>query len=144
MIATTKLYTPALLGLAVELANYPLTDDFPLRAEVRSPLCGSVMAIGLDTGAGGQIIAAGARVTACAVGQAAAAICLAGLSGCNAAAVEAALGDITAWLNGSDQQPAWPGIGALAETRSYSARHGAILLPWRAVQAALSNPEPRG
>ena len=138
MIATTKLYTPALLGLAVELANYPLTDDFPLRAEVRSPVCGSVMAIGLDTGAGGQIIAAGARVTACAVGQAAASLFAQHGTGCTRTQIAAAREEIATWLAGGDACPTWPGFALLGRARAYPARHGAILLAWDAALDAFA------
>ena len=34
-------------------------------------------------------------------------------------------------------QPGWPGLDALAAARAYPARHGAILLAWRAALEAL-------
>ena len=62
------LYTPEILALAVELADYPLSDELPLRGEARSRVCGSRVALGLATGADGSVAEAGARVTACAIG----------------------------------------------------------------------------
>jgi hypothetical protein len=41
------------------------------------------------------------------------------------------------WLGGSDVTPDWPGIAALAPARPRKGRHGAILLPFRALLAAI-------
>ena len=68
------LYSPALLGLAVELAEYPLKDDMALRGEARSRSCGSTLQLGCTTDDDGAIAELGMRVSACAVGQASAAI----------------------------------------------------------------------
>jgi hypothetical protein len=38
--------------------------------------------------------------------------------------------------------PLRPGIDRLASACPYTARHAAILLPWKAALAALSNPSP--
>jgi hypothetical protein len=49
-----------------------------------------------------------------------------------------ALAGIEAWLSTADAPlPDWPGLSAIAAARSYPARHGAILLPWKAAMAAL-------
>jgi len=44
---------------------------------------------------------------------------------------------MAAWLGGAGQMPDWPGLAAIAAARDYPARHGAILLPWRAALDAL-------
>ena len=74
MTAAQRLYTPELLALAVELADYPPLETALLHAEARSPTCGSTLAMDLALDADGRIARFGMRVRACAVGQAAAAI----------------------------------------------------------------------
>lgn len=134
------LYTPEILALAVTLADYPLTAALRLRGEAQSRVCGSWVAMGLEVDAAGRIAAAGAMVTACAIGQSAAALFLASAQGKGRAAIAASRDAVAAWLAGEGAMPAWPGMAALAAARAYPARHAAILLPWRAALEALSNP----
>ena len=136
----TALYTPELLGVAVELADYPLSDDLPLRAEARARLCGSRAEIGLALGPDGAIARAGARMTACAMGQAAAAVFLRSAPGNDAEKLAAALAEMESWLGNMGEAPNWPDIAILAPARDHPARHAAMLLPWKAALAALSNP----
>ena len=84
------------------------------------------------------------RVRACAVGQAAAAIFARHAVGCDRAAIARALDRLEAWLDDQGPAPAWPGLGAIAAARDYPARHGAMLLPWKAALAALSSARPGG
>ena len=83
-------------------------------------------------------------MTACAIGQAAAALFLRSAAGRNLAEIAQAQSEIEAWLAGGDMQPTWPDIGELGAARGYAARHTAILLPWKAALAALSNPPRAG
>ena len=50
-----------------------------------------------------------------------------------------ALSQLGDWLGGADLAPDWPGMAALAPARSRSSRHGAILLPFRALLAAIES-----
>lgn len=134
------LYTPELLALAVALAGFPLTGDVPVRGEARSRVCGSRVEIGLALAPDGSIARVGARVTACAMGQAAAALFLRAARGREAGAIAAALAALERWLGGAPEAPDWPEIAMLAAARDHPARHAAILLPWKAAMAALSNP----
>lgn len=136
--AAAKLYSPELLGLATGLAAFPLTDDLPLRAEARSRSCGSVIALGLGLDETGRIARIGMQVSACAIGQASAALLAQGVSGRDAGAVDAAAAALTQWLAGEGALPDWPGIAALAPARDHPGRHGALLLPWTAARTALS------
>lgn len=131
------LYTPELLALAVSLADYPLGDDLPLRGEAVSRTCGSTIAAGLACGEDGLIERIGLRVSACAVGQASAAIFARGASGASGGDIAAAENAIENWLAGG-MTPDWPGIETIAAARAHAGRHGAVLLPWRAARAALS------
>jgi NifU-like protein involved in Fe-S cluster formation len=136
------LYSPALLGLAVELAEYPLAEDLALRGEARSRSCGSTLVLGCTTDDEGAIAELGMRVSACAVGQASAAIFAKQAHGRDAASLERGLAGIDNWLAGSGDRPSWPGLDALDPALPHPGRHEAILLPWRAALAALSKFPP--
>lgn len=138
MSAAERLYTPELLGLAVELAEWPPLDTALHRGEARSATCGSTMAIDLTVDSDGRIERLGMRVRACAVGQAAAAIFARHAVGQDAAELSLALARLEAWLDDQGPAPDWPGLAMIAAAREYPGRHGAILLPWKAALAALS------
>ncbi|MBM0168720.1 iron-sulfur cluster assembly scaffold protein [Altererythrobacter sp. C41] len=135
--ASGPLYTPELLALAVSLADSPLSDDLRLRGEAVSRTCGSTLTVGLQCDDSGRIERVGVQVSACAVGQASAAIFAGGARGTTAEDLAAAEEAIAGWLAGGDM-PVWPGIEKIAAARAHPGRHGAILLPWRAARAALS------
>lgn len=136
--AATKLYSPALLGLATGLAGFPLTDNLPLRAEVRSRSCGSVIALGLALDGKGLVSDVGMKVSACAIGQASAALLAQSVRGHNPGNVAATAAALERWLAGEGALPAWPGIDALTPALDHPGRHGALLLPWKAAREALS------
>lgn len=137
------LYTPELLALAVSLADYPLGDGLRLRGEAVSRTCGSTLTIGLACDDAGRIEQVGMQVSACAVGQASAAIFAQGARRATAADLAAAEDAIASWLAGGER-PDWPGIERIAAARPHPGRHGAILLPWRAARAALSKVTQAG
>jgi NifU-like protein involved in Fe-S cluster formation len=139
-----KLYSPELLGLATALAAFPLDDSLPHRAEARSRSCGSVIALGLALDARGQVARIGMRVSACAIGQASAALLAQGIAGRERAAISAAADGLAAWLAGEGALPDWPGIDALAPALGLPGRHGALLMPWKAACTALSSAAAGG
>lgn len=140
-MSATVLYTPEVLGLAIDLARFPLTDDLPLRAEARSKSCGSTITLGLETAADGTIARMGVRSQACAIGQAAAAIFVQGAAGQDGSAIHAAGRAIAAWLAGEAGMPDWPGLSTIAAAREYPGRHGAVMLPWNAAMQMLPSRE---
>lgn len=133
------LYTPEILALAVELAEFPYDEAYPRRGEAHSRVCGSQVVMGLETDERDRVTAIGARVSACAIGQAAAALFLRSAVGRGFEEIAHASSEIERWLAGGGTEPDWPGIAALASARAYPARHPAILLPWKAALVALSN-----
>jgi len=143
-MSAARLYTPELLALAVELARWPRLDEETLRGEARSATCGSTLALDLDLDAAGRIGRFGMTVRACAVGQAAAAVFARHARGRGADDIAAALAGLETWLAGEAPLPDWPGLAPLEPARAYPARHGAMLLPWRAALAALSSPATAG
>jgi NifU-like protein involved in Fe-S cluster formation len=138
MAGADKLYTPELLALAVALSDYPADPLLPLHGHARSKSCGSTLAADIALDSNGRIATLGLQVRACAVGQAAAAIFAHAAVGRDLAGIEAAYAEIASWLAGDAALPDWPGLGAIAPARAFSARHGAIMLPWTAGRAALS------
>lgn len=141
MTSAARLYSPEVLALAAGLAEYPLLDDLPLRGEARSKSCGSAIEVGIAASADGTVERIGLRAHSCAIGQAAAALLAAHVTGLDRSQIAAAHDQIAAWLAGTrDTMPDWAGLSVLAAARAYPARHGAILLAWRAALAALSTP----
>ncbi|MFL0356597.1 iron-sulfur cluster assembly scaffold protein [Erythrobacter sp. GH1-10] len=135
--ATEKLYSPRLLALSASLADFPLDHPFELRAEARSRTCGSTIEVGLETDAGGAVTRIGMQVSACAVGQSSAAVLASDIRGRTARDVSTALERIERWLERGGDPPDWPGFDALLPAQAHSGRHGALLLPWKAVVEAL-------
>ncbi|HKR91707.1 iron-sulfur cluster assembly scaffold protein [Novosphingobium sp.] len=136
-MSTAVLYTPEVLGLAIALARFPLTEDLPLRGEARSKSCGSTITLGLKMAPNGTIERIGVRSQACAIGQAAAAIFAQAASGRRGPDIHVAGTAIAAWLAGEGAMPDWPGLFAIAAAREYPARHGAVMLPWNAAMLVL-------
>ena len=78
------------------------------------------------------------HVQACAFGQASAALVERHSRGLTHDEVSAAMLDLSRWLASEhDDASAWPGIVALEPARLRKGRHGAILLPFRALLAAM-------
>ena len=69
---TAALYSPELLALAIELADFPFDPQARVTGEARSRSCGSTIA--LSSARPDRIERLGLRVSACAVGQASAAL----------------------------------------------------------------------
>ena len=139
MAGAALLYTPEVLALATDLARWPMAD-LPLRGSARSATCGSRLDLALALDGAGRIAAIGLAPHACAVGQAALAIFAAGAIGRAPAAIATAEAAIARWLTLGGDLPDWPSLAAIAPAAAFSARHGAILLGWRAAGAALRPP----
>jgi NifU-like protein involved in Fe-S cluster formation len=133
------LYTPEILRLAASLREPRDLAREDGRAAVRSPTCGSRMQTTVQLDSGGRVEAMSQVVLACAFGQASAALLEQGAPGRSRDEVREGLTQLTDWLAGSDSTPDWPNIAALAPARSRKSRHGAILLPFRALLAAIES-----
>lgn len=131
------LYSTDLLRLAVEAASYPRLSDADASEEARAPLCGSRIALDLRLDESDRVLAVGLDVNACAVGQASAAIMVSAMVGRSVDDLRRMADALALWLTDTAApMPDWPRIVELAEARAYPARHGAILLPWRAAATA--------
>ncbi|MCA1652684.1 MAG: iron-sulfur cluster assembly scaffold protein [Sphingomicrobium sp.] len=132
------LYTRDILRLAASIPHLEPLADPDGEAELRSPTCGSRMWVAVRLDEHGRVTALSQRVEACAFGQATAA--LMGQHAINSSREEAAsaLKGLSAWLAGEREDPgAWPGLATLAPARLYTGRHGAILLPFHTLLAAI-------
>ena len=87
------------------------------------------------------IAGVGLRVTACAIGQAAAVIFAQDSAGRNIKGLSRVRDQIKDWLSGGKALPDWNGIEQLSEAKHFPGRHEAILLPWSAAIEALSNDQ---
>ena len=137
MASAALLYTPEVLSLATSLAKWPWNEAMTFQGEARSPTCGSTIAVGLSLAPDGRIERIGLRVHACAIGQGSAAIFAAAVPGLDRTAIARSEQAIEQWLRGIAPLPDWPQLARIAAAQDYSARHGAILLPWKAALAAL-------
>lgn len=140
----SKLYTPRLLSLSAELAEFALAGPYHHTAEVRSRTCGSTLALGVDLDSAGRVERIGMQVAACAVGQSSAATMALGAKGRTSADFRAAHDAIEDWLGAEGALPDWPGFDALEAARAHPGRHGALLLPWKAMVQALSQSPRSG
>ena len=132
------LYSTELLALAIELADYPFDAAASAKVHARSRSCGSVIDL---SSSGGSLEDLGLRVSACAVGQASAAIFARESSGMDAAAVAAMVENLGEWLRDQAPSSILPRLELLEPARPHLGRHEAILLPWRAALDALSKTE---
>lgn len=139
---SSVLYSAELLALAIELADYPYAASSPARGHARSRSCGSI--IELSSNGSTQLDGIGLKVTACAVGQASAAIFAREAQGMDAVEVGSTLQALGRWLQGDADSSILSRLELLEPARPHRGRHEAILLPWRAALDALSKaPDAR-
>ena len=130
------LYTTEILRLAASLNEPRALEREDGRSELRSPTCGSRISLAVQLDGEGRVAALSQQVHACAFGQSSAALMEQGAVGRSAGEVGQALAQLSDWLGGSGAEPGWV-LTALAPARSRKSRHGAILLPFRALLAAI-------
>ncbi|MFL6732094.1 MAG: iron-sulfur cluster assembly scaffold protein [Sphingomicrobium sp.] len=136
----SPLYTTEVLRLAGSLSEPHQLAREDGRAEVRSPTCGSTINLAVQLDQERRVERLSMQVHACAFGQASAALVERHSLGRTHEEVSEALLTLSRWLAGDDECEAlWPGIAALKPAQERRARHGAILLPFRALLAAIES-----
>jgi NifU-like protein involved in Fe-S cluster formation len=134
------LYTTEILRLAASLPEPRKLERIDGSSEQRSPTCGSTIQLQVQLGDDGRIVGISQKVHACAFGQASASLLAAGAVGRREDDVNLAVLELESWLSGTREDSGeWPGLEALAPARSRRSRHGAILLPFKALLAALKS-----
>jgi len=137
---SSPLYTTEILRLAASLSEPHELEREDGRAELRSPTCGSTISLAVQLDEGRRIERLSMQVHACAFGQASAALVERHSRGRTHDEVSDALLTLSRWLAGDHEGEAmWPGMAALKPAQDRRARHGAILLPFRALLAAIES-----
>jgi NifU-like protein involved in Fe-S cluster formation len=135
-------YTRDILRLAAAIPYLESFEELEGATERRSPTCGSRMRVAVELDWANRIVRFRQAVEACAYGQAAAALMGGHAMGRSAEEVGAALAELDAWLAGNGELPnAWPGLDVLEPARSRKGRHGAVLLPFRTLLAAIEDAQ---
>ena len=130
------LYTIEILRLAGSLPDATTLQRVDGRSELRSPTCGSSVLTEVQVEEG-RVKAISQTVRACAFGQASAALLAQDAIGRDRTEIAETFDALNAWLQGTRDHPGGEGFEALAPARSRKSRHGAILLPLRALLAAV-------
>ena len=131
-------YTREILRLAASIPYLEPFEELAGGTERRSPTCGSWMRMAVELDWADRVVRLRHAVEACAYGQASAALMGAHAMGRNKEEVAEALRELEAWLAGKGDIPqSWPGLETLAPALSRKGRHGAILLPFRTLLAAI-------
>lgn len=137
---TAPLYTTEILRLAASLSDAHPLEREDGRAELGSPTCGSRITLAVQLDEERRIERLSMQVHACAFGQASAALVERHSRGRTHDQISEAMLALSRWLaSDRDDDTGWPGIAVLAPARSRKARHGAILLPFRALLAAIES-----
>ena len=130
------LYTRDILRLAASIPGQKSFAEMGDAAVLRSATCGSRVAMRVTLDSAERVESIEQAVEACAFGQAAAALVGTGAIGLNGEEAAAALAGVERWL-GEDVAEPWPELNVLDPARARLGRHGAILLPFRALVAAI-------
>lgn len=132
-----EIYNKDVLRLAADISRTEPLEAPDATVDAASPLCGSSITVDLSV-SDGKITDYAHRLKACALGQASASVMAAVAVGLDRVEIEQARDQIEAMLKQGDTPPegVWTPLKALAPAKDAAARHGAILLPFRAVLEA--------
>lgn len=131
------LYTRDILKLATSIPFEERLEKADGRAERRAPICGSHMVCDLCIDDRQRITEIGLEISACALGQASAALMGQNIIGRSLSELKTTLQELKAYLiENREDIPSWPSLLALSAARPYKGRHGAICLPFETVIAA--------
>ncbi len=141
---SSPLYNREILRLAASVPARRRLDSPDATSERRSPTCGSRVRVEVIVDAQGRIADLAMEVSACALGQASAALLCAHAQGRSAGELASAAEALRYWLSrqdGTEEPSFWPGIDALSVARAYPARHASILLAFEAAAEAAALSE---
>lgn len=136
-MSSAPLYNADILRLAASIPHQRRLDAPQASVELRSPTCGSRLAVDVVLDAAGRVMLLGLEAKACALGQASASLMASHAIGRTVAELEGAAASLRALLSDCGEDAGfWPGIALLARARDYPARHPSILLAFDAVATA--------
>jgi NifU-like protein involved in Fe-S cluster formation len=140
----SALYNRDILRLAAAIPHLGRLEGAQASVEKRSPVCGSRVIVDIALDRRGRVSALGQEVSACALGQASAALMGANAVGRSLAELEEARDALRAWLSAEREDLGdWPGLELLAPARSFTARHASVLLPFEAAAQAAAQAKGR-
>lgn len=133
------LYTADILRLATNIPYCERLAGADACVEKRSPVCGSKIVVDIKLGSDGRVEAFGQQVSACALGQASAALMGRHVVGRNAEELLSARDALSAYLADQRDDPGdWPGLDIFSAAIAYPARHRSICLPFEAAAEAIA------
>jgi NifU-like protein involved in Fe-S cluster formation len=138
------IYNARMLRLAAEAAGAGRLDVRDASAEIVNPVCGDRIRVDVRTD-GARIAALGYEVHACVLTQASASLLGRHAVGRTAAEIRDVAGQIEAMLREEGSAPGgdWSDYVALEPVRAHSSRHECVMLPPRALLAALDADEAK-
>ena len=134
---THKLYSLEVLRLATSLPHNDTLETPQGSATCRALVCGSEMTVDVALGDTNHIIGLAIRAKACALGQASAAVLRTKALGHDAAHIRTVSDNLKIALQQGSGGLAWPELEPFRYASDFPARHGAILLPFDTLIAAL-------
>jgi NifU-like protein involved in Fe-S cluster formation len=132
------IYNARMLRLAAEAAGAGRLAGCDASAEIVNPTCGDRIAVDVRT-AGARIAALGYEVHACVLTQASASLLGRHAVNRTGAEIREVAEQLEAMLRAESDPPGgdWAGYAALAPVRGHPSRHECVMLPVRALLAAL-------
>ncbi|MFD2646428.1 iron-sulfur cluster assembly scaffold protein [Devosia albogilva] len=142
LVELSNLYSDRLLELAANAPQPGRLAAPDASARKVSRVCGSLIEVDLVV-EGGVVTAYGQAVSACAIGQASAAVVARNIVGTEAAELRALRAQMVSMLKegGAPPEGCWADLGWLAPVRDYPARQPSALLVFDAVVEALDKLE---
>lgn len=132
-----SLYSREVLRLAVSLPHNDTLETPQGSATCRAPVCGSEISVDVAMDKANHIAALAIRVKACALGQASAAVLHTKALGKDAAQIRAVSDSLKAALQQGAGELMWAELEPFRYASDFPARHGAIMLPFDTLIAAL-------
>ena len=132
------IYNKEVLRLAADISGVEPIKNPDARMSLRSPLCGSSIEISMTMN-NGRVKKYYQKIKACALGQASASVMAKAVIGKSGIEIQTARKIIIEMLTNGKPLPKgdWAPLSALAPAKDLKPRHGAILLPFDAILAAL-------
>ena len=132
-----EIYNKHVLRLAADISRTEPLAAADAVVSLNSPLCGSTIRVELAL-EGGRIAGYAHKVKACALGQATASVMAARAIGRSRDEIAVVADRMAAMLATGGAPPAgdWSALAALAPAKDATSRHGAIMLPFKAVLRA--------
>jgi NifU-like protein involved in Fe-S cluster formation len=133
------IYNARMLRLAAEAAGAGRLPDPEASAEIVNPTCGDRITVDVRT-AGGRIAAIGYEVHACVLTQASASLLGRHAPNRTASEIRELAHQLEAMLRAEGGAPPgdWSEYAALEPVRAHTSRHECVMLPLRALLAALA------